>query len=60
MSVIEDALCFGWIDGLARRHDEGSWRQRFTPRGPRSAWSSINRAVGEAVAVAAAHGTRVT
>jgi uncharacterized protein YdeI (YjbR/CyaY-like superfamily) len=43
--AIEEALCFGWIDGLARRHDEGSWRQRFTPRGPRSAWSTINREI---------------
>lgn len=45
--AIEEALCFGWIDGLARRHDEGSWRQRFTPRGPRSAWSTINREIVE-------------
>ncbi|MCO1655044.1 YdeI/OmpD-associated family protein [Pseudonocardia humida] len=41
--AIEEALCFGWIDGLARRHDATSWRQRFSPRSPRSAWSSINR-----------------
>ncbi len=45
--AIEEALCFGWIDGLARRHDEGSWRQRFTPRSARSAWSSINREIVE-------------
>lgn len=45
--AIEEALCFGWIDGLARRHDEGSWRQRFTPRGPRSAWSTLNREIVE-------------
>lgn len=36
--AIEQALCFGWIDGLRR----GS-RQRFTPRGPRSSWSALNR-----------------
>ena len=45
--ALDEALCFGWIDGLARRHDEGSWRQRFTPRGPRSAWSTINREIVE-------------
>lgn len=41
--AIEEALCFGWIDSLARKHDQHSWRQRFSPRGPRSAWSKLNR-----------------
>ena len=41
--AIEEALRFGWIDSLARRHDQHSWRQRFSPRGPRSAWSNLNR-----------------
>jgi uncharacterized protein YdeI (YjbR/CyaY-like superfamily) len=36
------ALCFGWIDGQARGLDEQSSLQRFTPRGPRSAWSQVN------------------
>jgi uncharacterized protein YdeI (YjbR/CyaY-like superfamily) len=37
------AICFGWIDGQRRGHDDSSWLQRFTPRGPRSRWSQINR-----------------
>src|SRR5262249_51814534 len=40
---IEQALCFGWIDSLARKHDQTSFRLRFTPRNPRSKWSAINR-----------------
>lgn len=45
--AIEEALCFGWIDSLARRHDAGSWRQRFTPRSPKGVWSTVNRALVE-------------
>jgi len=40
--ALEEALCYGWIDGQVRRRDEGSYRQRFTPRRPRSAWSKRN------------------
>ena len=46
-AAIEEALCFGWIDSLARKHDAGSWRQRFTPRHPRGAWSKVNRELVE-------------
>ena len=42
--ALESALCFGWIDGQKKSYDEGSWLQRFTPRGPKSIWSKINRA----------------
>jgi uncharacterized protein YdeI (YjbR/CyaY-like superfamily) len=45
--AIEEALCFGWIDSLARKHDATSWRQRFTPRNPRGAWSKVNRELVE-------------
>ena len=45
--AIEEALCFGWIDSLARRHDAESRRQRFSPRNPRSAWSKVNRELVE-------------
>jgi len=31
--ALEEALCHGWIDGQARRRDEGTYLQRFTPRG---------------------------
>jgi uncharacterized protein YdeI (YjbR/CyaY-like superfamily) len=41
--ALEDALCFGWIDGQRDRFDEQFFLQRFTPRGPRSKWSEINR-----------------
>src|SRR5450755_452843 len=41
--ALDIALCFGWIDGQKRSHDDSSWLQRFTPRGPRSKWSQINR-----------------
>jgi uncharacterized protein YdeI (YjbR/CyaY-like superfamily) len=41
--ALEEALRYGWIDGQKAGHDESYWRQRFTPRGPRSKWSQINR-----------------
>ncbi|WP_104180627.1 YdeI family protein [Arthrobacter sp. B0490] len=41
--ALDEALCFGWIDGQAKSRDEGSYLQRFTPRGPRSIWSVRNR-----------------
>jgi uncharacterized protein YdeI (YjbR/CyaY-like superfamily) len=40
--AVEEALCHGWIDGQARRRDEGTFRQRFTPRRRRSPWSQRN------------------
>jgi len=40
--ALDEALCFGWIDGQKRRHDEPSWLQRFCPRRPKSGWSKIN------------------
>jgi uncharacterized protein YdeI (YjbR/CyaY-like superfamily) len=42
-----EALCFGWIDGQVRRRDEGTYRQRFTPRRPRSVWSKRNVELAE-------------
>ena len=41
--AVEVALCYGWIDGQARRFDEYHYLQRFTPRRPRSKWSKVNR-----------------
>ncbi len=43
VDAIEVALCYGWIDGLRHKHDDVYFRQRFTPRTPRSKWSMINR-----------------
>lgn len=40
--ALEVALCYGWIDGQTASSTAGWWRQRFTPRGPRSKWSQIN------------------
>lgn len=41
--ALEVALCFGWIDSQKKSYDEASWLQKFTPRGPRSIWSRVNR-----------------
>jgi uncharacterized protein YdeI (YjbR/CyaY-like superfamily) len=40
--AVDEALCFGWIDGQARERDEGSSWRRFMPRRPRSVWSQRN------------------
>ena len=48
-AAIEVALCYGWIDGLRHAHDDTYFRQRFTPRKPRSKWSQINRDRAEAL-----------
>jgi uncharacterized protein YdeI (YjbR/CyaY-like superfamily) len=45
--ALEDAICFGWIDGQLGRRDEATFRRRFTPRGPRSAWSKRNVTIAE-------------
>jgi uncharacterized protein YdeI (YjbR/CyaY-like superfamily) len=39
---VDEALCFGWIDGLRRGIDDVSYAIRFTPRKPRSIWSAVN------------------
>lgn len=41
-AALDEALCYGWIDGQARRRDEGTTYQRFTPRRARSPWSTRN------------------
>jgi uncharacterized protein YdeI (YjbR/CyaY-like superfamily) len=45
--ALEEALCFGWIDGQVRRRDELTFRQRFTPRRAKSVWSQRNVAHAE-------------
>lgn len=40
--ALDEALCFGWIDGQVRRRDDQTTFQRTTPRGPRSRWSLRN------------------
>ena len=39
---VDEALCFGWIDGVRRRRDDESYTIRFTPRQARSTWSAVN------------------
>jgi uncharacterized protein YdeI (YjbR/CyaY-like superfamily) len=41
-AAVEEALCFGWIDSLAKTVDDERSRQLFTPRKPRSSWSRSN------------------
>ena len=41
--ALDVALCYGWIDGQKKSYDAESWLQKFTPRGPGSVWSKINR-----------------
>jgi uncharacterized protein YdeI (YjbR/CyaY-like superfamily) len=40
--AVEEALCFGWIDGISRRVDDEMRAQRFTPRRRPSSWSAVN------------------
>jgi uncharacterized protein YdeI (YjbR/CyaY-like superfamily) len=47
VEALDEALCYGWIDGLRRARDDVSFRQRFTPRTRRSAWSKRNAALAE-------------
>jgi uncharacterized protein YdeI (YjbR/CyaY-like superfamily) len=47
--ALDGALCYGWIDGQKGALDDRFWLQKFTPRGPRSKWSKINREKAEAL-----------
>jgi len=40
--ALDEALCYGWIDGQKDGFDETWWLQKFTPRRPRSRWSKVN------------------
>lgn len=42
-SALDEALCWGWIDGQSKPFDASSWLQRYSPRRPRSLWSKRNR-----------------
>lgn len=45
---VDEALCYGWIDGIRKRIDDVSYTIRFTPRKPTSTWSAVNiKRVGE-------------
>jgi uncharacterized protein YdeI (YjbR/CyaY-like superfamily) len=40
--VLDEALCYGWIDGIRKNQDEDSYKIRFTPRKKKSIWSNVN------------------
>lgn len=49
---VDEALCFGWIDGVRKRIDDAAYTIRFTPRKPTSIWSAINIAKMEQLTAA--------
>jgi len=40
--ALDQALCYGWIDGQKQSYDEHSWLQKFTPRRAKGGWSKLN------------------
>lgn len=48
--ALEEALCYGWIDGQAKKYDADSYIQKFTPRRPKSIWSKRNTEKAERLA----------
>ena len=50
--ALDEALCFGWIDGQVGRRDESTFRQRFTPRRRGSRWSQRNVGLVEGLSAA--------
>ena len=53
---VDEALCFGWIDGVRKRVDDESYVIRFTPRRAGSIWSAVNiRRMGELIAEGRVH-----
>jgi len=53
-AALDEALCFGWIDGQANPSDDESWIQKFTPRRPKSGWSKLNTQHVERLTIAGA------
>jgi len=47
--ALEEALCYGWIDGQGKKYDNESWIVKFTPRRSRSVWSKRNIAIAESL-----------
>ena len=44
VDAVEEAMCFGWIDGMTKKFEDGITRQRFVPRRKGSIWSELNKA----------------
>lgn len=42
LEAVDEALCFGWIDGIRKKIDDTRYANRFTPRRPKSNWSKLN------------------
>lgn len=59
--AVDQALCFGWIDGIKKKVDEISYTNRFTPRKSKSYWSSSNmKRVGELSKLGLMHPSGIT
>lgn len=59
--AVDQALCFGWIDGIKKKVDELSYTHRFTPRKSKSNWSSTNiKRVGELTKLGLMHPSGIT
>ena len=43
LDAVEEAICFGWIDGIQKRFSTSQLAQRFTPRKQRSNWTELNK-----------------
>ena len=43
IETVEEALCFGWIDGISKKMDDSTKAQRFTPRRKNSHWTELNK-----------------
>jgi uncharacterized protein YdeI (YjbR/CyaY-like superfamily) len=59
--AVDQALCFGWIDGIKKKVDELSYTHRFTPRKSKSNWSTTNiKRVGELTKLGLMHPSGIT
>ncbi len=52
LEALDEALCYGWIDGMRRGHDDTAFLQKFTPRRAKSSWSKVNIGKVETLIVA--------
>lgn len=43
LDAVEEALCFGWIDGVKKKISEAQTAQRLSPRSPKSSWTELNK-----------------
>lgn len=43
LDAVEEAICFGWIDGIKKKTDDGRLAQRFSPRKKNSNWTELNK-----------------